>query len=122
MKLLGASGTEAFKKGRAFVEKNMDKVDIGHHGAAYPVLFGGLGCFGMGDDLWKSFNSYYKEKLVKAHREDGSIYFTPRQETFWPIDDDAGGPAYTTTLFAIVLQLQKGHLIFDKIKPLEIKK
>ncbi len=123
MKLLGLSGSEPFQKAKEFVEKHVKDIDLGHHGAAYPLLFGGIGCFSVGDDkLASSFNKHFRDTLVKAQQEDGSIYFKARDKTYWPMDDDCGGSMYTSSLYTVTLQLYKKHLIFDKIKPLEAKK
>ncbi len=114
--------SDAFKKTKEFSEKNIKNVEYGQHGPVYHLFWAGLSCYYTESTLWKSYWDVFGERIVKAQSEDGSILIkSHKKREAWPIDGIYLGPLWTTSWYTIVLQIHKGHLLFDKIKPRESK-
>ncbi len=120
MYLLGGSDTETFKKPKSFSEKHLKSTPTCHHGPVYHLFFVGLACFYTKEKaLWEKYNFEFRDRIIKAQKEDGSILIKLSSGD-QPIDHtEKLGPIYTTPLYTIILQLHKGNLLFDKMKPMK---
>jgi hypothetical protein len=121
MELLGLSNTEVFARLGTFSEKNLDRIDMSQHGPAFHMFCAGLSCFYLQEkNLWKKFLGNYRSLIEKSQDKDGAILVKPRDGSCKPMDEAKGfGPVYTTANYVILLQLHKGKLLFDKLKPVK---
>jgi hypothetical protein len=117
MKLIGLADSATYKKAAEYTRKNLEHLDKAQHGPSYHLFYGGLGCLYMNEDplTWAAFWKTFRDTIVQAQKDDGSILAAAKKDAFQPIDEYMG-PFYTTPKYAILLQLHKGHLQFDKIK------
>jgi hypothetical protein len=121
MELLGLLQTEAHKKAKEFAKNNFKDLDRSKHGPSFHMLMGAISSFyGQDKDLWTEYNKQYRETILKAQKEDGSILINPRQGAVWPMDGSSVGPVHTTAAYAIVLQLHHKKLLFDRLKPVKL--
>ncbi len=121
LELLGFAESEIYTKVKEYADKNIDSIDNGHHGPSFHVLWGGLSCFYQSDKTaWEKFWKFYRDFILDGQKEDGSIMVKARKGTFFPVDGvdslKFATPVYTTAHYLVVLQLAKGHLLFDKLK------
>jgi hypothetical protein len=115
MHILGMSDTETWKKAGEFAEKNLKDLDLSQHGPSYHIFWCGLSCFyGKDMALWKEYNSIFRDQIIKSQKENGSIFIEAKGEAIAPVDK-SHGPRHTTQHYAILLLLQKGNLLFDKL-------
>lgn len=100
---------------------------------------------------WKRFEENFRKLIVDAQKVDGSLFITreelakkkkfdikqlrnfwddvkPQKKPYEHKQDDGkekygtrSGPIYTTPQLAVTLQLHKGYLLFDKLKPMRLK-
>ncbi len=122
MWLLGLGSSETWKKAKTFSLEHVNNVDLSQHGPSFHVLWAGLACFYNEDKaLWKKYQDHFRNAISAAQKEDGSILIKPREKSVHPVDEVNGkGPIFTTPQYATILLLHKGHLLFDKLKPLSI--
>lgn len=130
LELLEATKGEMYENAKNYAKKYIHEIDRSQHGAAYHCLFAGMSCYyGKDRTMWKKYQELFWEKIVKAQKEDGSIQIVPREGGEQSIDlldtavlEKKGmrgvifGAVYTTSMYAILLQLQKNNLLFDKLK------
>ncbi len=122
LEILGRDNTETYKKAAAWSKKYLDDIDRSHHGSAYHLLFAGLSCYyGKNKEFWKKYKDLFYKGILEAQQKDGSITLKQREGTEYPLEftdtwgEERWGPVYTTSLYTIILQLHKGHLLFDKL-------
>jgi len=129
MQLLGLSDSDTFRKAKKFAVKNIDEIDRSQHGPAYHLFWTALACFyGQQEGLWKKFHERFCNEIVKNQAEDGSILIKPRKNSYMPVDEEKSplksvgfhqtGPIYTTPKYVIILLLNRGTLLFDRLKSL----
>jgi hypothetical protein len=121
LELVGLKDIEHYGSAKEYTTKNIDKLDHGQHGPAYPLFWGGLSCYYMEDkSIWEKYWTNYRTVFAEAQKEDGSILIKARKGAFFPVDGVSslkfGIPTYTTAHYVIIMQIHKGHLLFDKIK------
>jgi len=121
MALLGLTQSKTFKNAQTYSTKHLQDCDRSQHGPDYHVFCVGLSCYYAGSQktLWKKFKEAFWPAILKAQKPDGSIALTPRPGSNCPIGArfTAGGPLLTTPLYALLLQLEGGHLFLDKLQP-----
>jgi hypothetical protein len=117
MELLGLADSDIYKKCVAFAKERVGDVDLGNHGPAFHMFRAGIAChFSTEKALWSKYWTCYRDTIIKAQKEDGSIFIEPRKDAYWPFDEAAGKFIYTTPQYTVVLLLHKGHLLFDKLE------
>ncbi len=122
MELMGMKETKALQQIKIYAEKNIKDIDLSNHGPTYHIYKCGLACYYSSDkSMWKQFWSNYRDVISSSQKDDGSVVVKPRKESLAPFDDKAGGSIYTTPQYVILLQLNKGRLLFDSLKPLSSK-
>ncbi len=126
MYLLGLTKTEIFTKTKTYCEKHLEDLDRSSNGPSFHLFWGGLSLFYTDENGWKNYWNNFGGKITNSQDKHGGILIKHRDNAYKPIDGRPGinsyaGTDYTTGHYAIILQLVKGHLLFDKLKPLALE-
>ncbi len=122
MYLLGLSKAKTYEKAKEVADKYGDRIITSHHGACYHLFWCGLAFFYTEDKkLWERYWKKWSDPVLKGQKEDGSIFIEPYSGTAYPLEGrklkhEYSWTLYTTPQYTILLQLDKGHLLFGKLK------
>jgi hypothetical protein len=92
-----------------YVRANMGKAHLGHGSACMGYLGVALGCIYCGQSEWDSFVSQYFQRILSHQGSDG---FFPMFDGDGQSPGDRCGKYYRTGMYALILQLDLGHLHF----------
>lgn len=68
---LGRADTDAFRRARAFVLGNIEKIPDGHASPSMHVLIGACAAYVLGDDAWRDYDQKVLARVRAAAEKDG---------------------------------------------------
>ncbi|MFH1422840.1 MAG: hypothetical protein ABIH42_09045 [Planctomycetota bacterium] len=102
------------KKMADIISKEMEEAIIGHGSTALSFFQTAIGSLQAGQETWDQYIKTWFPKILAQQNSDGS--FKPianrKEEGMTEFIEGALGPAYTTSLFSLILFLDKGALHF----------
>jgi hypothetical protein len=100
-----------YKRSLSFFKKNLFKAPT-HHTPFLHILFTGFASWTLRERTWRRYFCYYQKKFLKLQRKDGSIkaWEFRANDIESMVNKKANsenelGKAYTTAIFAIIMQL-----------------
>jgi hypothetical protein len=94
----------------SFLKYNASDITEGHGSACMAYLGGGMGCMVIGQGTWDSFVSAFFQRILDHCDVDGSIKNFDGDGKSYGDYNSYAGPYYRTGVYALLLQLDLGHL------------
>lgn len=113
--LCGRSDSPVFGSMTNYLKGKIEDSLNGHASVCMGCLGVALGARQLGDDAWDDFVSRTFSRILDQQQPDGS--FKPIRGKEGLQGDDPMGPNYNTAVYALILQLDQGHLKKFGVRP-----
>lgn len=110
--LLRQTAAPVYPKMVEYWKSDIDKSSEGHGSLCMGFLGSALGARQIGSEAWDTYVGKFFPQILTAAAGDGSFKHLTGKTPISMGSDNTAGPAYNTAVYALVLQLDLGHLAF----------